>query len=360
MTGSQVNIREKSIKMPEFSCLGLIFMVYYLCMSISGEETNFSSTGLTDAENRLVGEIGAWLRETNPEDHRLVEIRFSHLQNLAVAVFGYPSIRDTQLLKGIIHDEDRLAESLLDFSLSSRLLHIPTKVVAMKSFLVAKFHAFSLLFYLAKSREDLQEQVRSVIFSVISTLMAEAVYFSCLEDPGFSPHTKANLANDLIALWDSGVDMRGVRHLSALSSLWIVRDAVAPIFGTMDGSAELLRITIDLDEDWRDFLVEESSNDETRWALEEFLFGLSWEEIQKVRSRLSRFGVNAIGSDEIRSYLDSNPSYSTVNHSDPRAIYDFFIERRDACILRKRVSAPGPLHTLEEIYLKYRIIMELR
>jgi hypothetical protein len=49
-----------------------------------------------------------------------------------------------------------------------------------------------------------------------------------------------------------------------------------------------------------------------------------------------------------------------VNQSDPRAIYDFFIERRDACTLRKRVYAPGPLHTLEEIYLKYRIIMALR
>jgi hypothetical protein len=60
----------------------------------------------------------------------------------------------------------------------------------------------------------------------------------------------------------------------------------------------------------------------------------------------------------LRSYLDTKPVFSPVNDHDPRAIYDFFIERRDACILRKRVSAPGPLHTLEEVYLKYRIILE--
>jgi len=329
-------------------------------MSITGIENNSGSTGLTDAENQLVDDIGAWLKETNPNEYHLIEERFFHLKVLGTAVFSYPSIRETQFLKGIIHDEDRLVESLLAFSTSSRLLHIPTKVVAMRSFLVAKFHAFSLLSYLANSREDFREQVRTVIYSVISTLMAEAVYFSCLEDPGFSHNTKSNLADDLIALWDSGVDIRGVHHLSALSSLWMARDAAPPSFGTMDGNTELLRITIDMDEDWRDFLVEESSNDETRWALEEFLFGLSWEEIQKVRSRLSRYGINAIGYDEIRSYLDSQPSYSVVNHTDPRAIYDFFIERRDACTLRKRVSAPGPKHTLEEIYLKYRIIMELR
>jgi len=327
-------------------------MVYYLCMSIS--------TGMTEAENRLVDEIGAWLQETNFEDYKLVDIRFSRLKILGDAVFCYPSIRDTQFLKGIIHDEERLTESLLDFSSSNRLLHIPTKVVAMRSFLVAKFHAFSLLSYVTGSREDFQAQVKSVIFAVISTLMAEAVYFSCLEDPGFSYVTKASLANDLIALWDSGVDLRGVRHFSALSSLWIARDAAPPSFGTMDGSTELLRITMDMEEDWRDFLLEESSNDETRWALEEFLFGLSWEEIQQIRSRLTRYKINAIGYDEIRSYLDSQPSYSMVNHTDPRAFYDFFVERKDACILRKRVNAPGPKHTLEEVYLKYRIITELR
>jgi hypothetical protein len=329
-------------------------------MSITGMENNPSSTGLTDTENRLVDEIETWLKETNPNDFHLAEERFFYLNVLGTAVFSYPSIRETQFLKGIIHDEDHLSESLLAFSSSSHLLHIPTKVVAMRSYLVAKFHAFSLLSILANDREDFKEQVRTVIYSVISTLMAEAVYFSCLEDPGFSHNTKASLADDLIALWDSGVDARGVHHLSALRSLWVARDAAPPSFGTMNGNTELLRITMDLDEDWRDFLVVESSNDETRWALEEFLFGLSWEEIQQIRSRLSRYGISAVGYDEIRSYLDSQPVYSVVNHTDPKAIYDFFIERRDACTLRKRVSAPGPKHTLEEIYLKYRIITELR
>jgi hypothetical protein len=328
-------------------------------MLLSGVE-NYANSTLTENENRLVNEISAWLNETNHDDYKLVEERFSHLRTLGAAVFTYPSIRETQLLKGIIHDEDRLVESLLDFSSSSHLLHIPTKVVAMRSFLVAKFHAFSLLSYLANGRDDFHTQIRTVIFSVISTLMAEAVYFSCLEDTGFSPNTKASLADDLIALWDSGTDPRGVRHLSALSSLWIARDATPPSFGTMNGNTELLRITIDMDEDWREFIIHESSNDQTRWALEEFLFGLSWEEIQQVRSRLSNHGINAIGYDELRSYLDSQPVYSVANDRDPRAIYDFFIERRDACTLRKKIAAPGPRHTLEEIYLKYRIIMERR
>jgi len=333
-------------------------------MSITGIYNNPSLTGsarvgLTEEENRLAGEIEEWLNEINSEDINLVRERFFHLRALGAAVFAYPSIRDTQFLRGIIRDEMKLAEAIMAFSSSSHMLNTPTKVVAMKSFLVAKFHAFSLLFYLTTGREDFHEAVRTVIFSVISTLMAETVYFTCLEDPGFSHNTKASLADDLIALWDSGIDVRGIRHLSALSSLWIARDAAPPGFGTMDGNTELLRISMELEGDWREFLKEESTNDETRWALEEFLFGLSWEEIRQVRSRLSRFGISAVGYDEIRSYLDTKPSYSVVDDRDPKAIYSFFMERRDACMLRKRFFSPGPRHTLEEIYLKYRIIMEL-
>jgi len=315
---------------------------------------------LSEEEELLAGKVIEWLKNNNAADLQQAELRFDRLRTLGAAVFGYHSIREVEFLKGIIRDGECLTDALQDFSSPSRLLHIPTKVVALRSFLVAKFHAFSLLLHTVDERHEYYAPLRNVIISVVCTLIAEDAYFSCLEDPGFSRNTKSSIANDLIHLWDSGVDPRGIRYLSALSSLWIVRDAVPPTFGTMDGNAELLHISIDMEHDWREFLMEESSNDETKWALEEFLFGLSYEEIFQIRSRLKRFGVTAIGYDEIRLYLGSKPAYSQVSERDPRAIYDFFVERKDACTLRKRMSAPGPRHTLEEIYLKYHIILELR
>ena len=141
---------------------------------------------------------------------------------------------------------------------------------------------------------------------------------------------------------------------AALSCLWIARDAAQPVFGTMDGNSELLRISLDMTDDWQEFLLQESGNEQTKWALEEFLFGLSFEEIAQIRSRLQRFGVTAIGFNEVRSYLGSKPVYSHVDERDLRTNYNFFIQRREACAIRQRLSAPGPLYTLEEIYLKYR------
>jgi len=319
-----------------------------------------SAQVMSEYEELLVERIIDWLKENNSQDYTLVYERFRRLRNLGNAVFDYPSIKDTQFVRDILFNENQLAESLLFFSASNHLLRTPAKVAALRSFLIAKFHAFYLLAKLTEENKDFHVPAMDISFSVVFTLMAEDVYFSCLDDPGFSTNTKSRLADDLIALWDSGTDPRSIRHLLALSSLWTARDSAPPCFGTMDGNMELLRISIDMgtETEWEHFLKEESTNDKTRWALEEFLFGLSYEEIVQVRNRLRKYGVSSISHEEVRSYLDTKPVYSPVIGNDPRAIYDFFIERRDYCTLRKRVSAPGPLHTLEEIYLKYRIILE--
>jgi hypothetical protein len=317
-----------------------------------------SAEVLSEDEELLVGKIEEWIKEKNPYDHALIRERFQRLRNLGKSIFDYPSIRNTQLLQGVLRDEKLLAESILTFSTSSHLLRTPTKVVALRSFLVAKYHAFSLLSQVTLGYDNYYLPVKKIIFSIVCTLMAEEVYFTCLEDPGFSGNTKTRLANDLIALWDSGTDPRAICHLSALSALWNARDSAPPSFGTMDGNTELIRISMDMEGDWQDFLLEESTNDETRWALEEFLFGLSYAEIKLVRVKLTSHNVSAVSYSDIRSYLDTKPSFSAISGQDPRAIYDFFVERKDACRLRKKISAPGPLHTLEEIYLKYRIVLE--
>jgi len=315
---------------------------------------------LSEDEEILIGKCEDWLKEKNTADFNLVHERFRRLRNLGKAVFDYPSIKDTKFVRDILLNEHQLTESLLFFSAANHQLRTPAKVAALRSFLVAKFHAFSLLSKLTIGNNDLHAPAKNVSFSVVFTLMAEDVYFSCLDDPGFSSNTKSKLTHDLIALWDSGTDQRSIRHLMALSSLWKARDSAPPCFGTMDGNTELLRISIDMgtETEWEDFLKEESTTNETKWALEEFLFGLSYEEILQVRNRLEKYGISSVGHDEVRSFLDSKPVYSVINANDPRAIYDFFIERRESCTLRKRVCAPGPYHTLEEIYLKYRIILE--
>jgi hypothetical protein len=313
---------------------------------------------LNEEENALVARIEEYLDTVDHDDSVQVKEKFECLDNLGRAISQYPSIRKGQKLRGVERTEEQLLQALCSFASPSYQLNIPVRVVASRSYLVAKYQAFSMLHILAGKQEEFILPLRRAILTVIHTLMTEEVYFACLNDSEFAPDVKLKLAYDLISLWDSGTDPRTVQHLPALDSLWTARDSSPPAFGTMNGTTELLRITMDMSSDWQEFLVDQMSNSETKWALEEFLFGLSFEETATVRSRLIKFGINAVGHDEIPSYLGSHPAYGIINSSDFRAMYNFYVDRRDASRLRRRLAVPGPFHTIEEIYLKYRIVKE--
>ncbi|MDR0599502.1 MAG: hypothetical protein LBG84_05400 [Treponema sp.] len=311
---------------------------------------------LTDHESSLVAGTLTLLDAENSLDAEIVRRRFECLRSFGETISLFPPIGESQMLRGRARDERHLIKSLLGLAPSAHLLRVPARIQAMRSYLVTKFHSFSLLCKVIEQNSELYYSSRSVLFSVMFTIMAEDVYFSCLDEPSFPEEVKTHLANELVSLWDSGAEPEVIRHFPALEKLWTTRNDSPPSFGTMDGTSEILRISINLEEDWREFL-NQVTGEETMGALEEFLFGLSYEELQSIRSRLRRFGINAVDFNEIRSYLGTTPAYTILNDSDPRLIYDFYMERKEAAQLRKRLNAPGPRKTLEEMYLKYRMTL---
>jgi hypothetical protein len=310
---------------------------------------------LQKQEEELVSHVIADLAQDHPEDAEIVKERFACLQSYGRTIAMFPLIQETQVLLGQARDDKQLIASLLELSPSSHLLHIPARILAVRSFLVTKFHAFSLLSKVVPPSAEELPQIQDIAFSVMFTIMAEDVYFSCLEEPEFPMEMKVSLAAELTSLWDSGSELAMARHFPALKALWKTRNESPPSFGTLDGTSEIIRLSIELEEDWHDFLVNQITDEETKWALDEFLFGLSYEELISVRQRLKRFGINAVDFDEIRLYLGSKPAYDIVKNPDPRAIYTFYIDRKDASLLRQRLQTKGPYRTLEEIYLKYRM-----
>jgi hypothetical protein len=318
---------------------------------------------LNEQEKRLLEDIETFLDSSFPEEGNLVKERFAALRELGAAVARFPSVRASgnnwdekqRYSRVVSSNRDSFLESLSFYSPAARPLHLPVRAACAHSYFIAKIHAFSLVLKLVGGIEAFYKPLRQVIFSIVCTLLTEEVYFSCLEDPLFSREFKSHLIDDLVSLWDNGVELCTAEHQSALGTLWTIRDASPPIFGTMDGSSELMRVSLAMDKEWSDFLVAKLDVPETQSALEEFLFGLSFEEIQEVRSRLARFGISAVGHEEVRSFLGARPAYTVVKSTDPRSIYDFYMERRDMAVYRTHNAVSGPKKTLEEMYLRFRL-----
>jgi hypothetical protein len=303
----------------------------------------------------LMEEVLDELKEKDAEEFGLLKSRFDALCSLRASAFLFPGVKEAQSLRGGVISKDNLIQSLCNFSPANRTLRIPTRIVAFRSCLVAKCHAFSLAAMTLPETSPLEERVRREVFSAVSALMAEEVYFSCLEDEEFPEDTKKVLADDLIALWELGSDPRETQNLKALEDLWAARGEAPPTFGTMDGASELFRLSLDLSPEWEEFLLYAGDSAHIKAALEEFLFGLPWEEIQELRAHLRETGRTAIGQNEAPAILGKEPMLLSLKTRDPRLIYDFYIDRKNNASFRKRSAAAGPWSTIEEMYLRYRL-----
>ena len=128
---------------------------------------------LNGEETDLVEKAAAFLGSKDPEESALVRQRFDCLDMLGVSISRFPSIRENQKLRGVHRDGEQLLQALCSIAASSRLLHTPAKVVAVRSYLVAKFQAFSLLHILIGDQKEFYHPLKNIILSIIHTLMAE-------------------------------------------------------------------------------------------------------------------------------------------------------------------------------------------
>ena len=85
--------------------------------------------------------------------------------------------------------------------------------------------------------------------------------------------------------------------------------------------------------------------------MEEFLFGISFEQINRLRTILKEQGVKAIGRDEVSAYLGER--VKTDINLDYRDFYLLYTVRRDNARARQRLHLEGPKHTLEDFFIQF-------
>lgn len=277
----------------------------------------------------------------------------STLEQVAVAVSRYPSIRESTVLAG----ERRTAETLIDTLCSSapdsRLLTLPTKVVLGKSFLIAKFQAFSALTKIALNaffeESDIQS-LRRITLRAMFALMAEDVYTTLLDNVELAHEIRKEIAELLTELWEFRLDERSARFAPVLHKVWTARNKLAPNFGTMLGVSELFLLSMELDESWERFMIAKMSDPEIGQALEEFLFGISYEKITFIRHLLQERKLPALSRDEAYELLGLKIDFPA---DDPRVFYTSFIERKNNAEARRRLHVTGPKRTLEDLYIQF-------
>ncbi len=317
---------------------------------------NLGITVLTSYQEQLVVELREALQAHAPDRIELLEDRLSDMKELATAIAHFPSLLQRTNLTNSVRTPEALVESIISYQEDGdTLLHMPSKAILGKGFLVTKIHSFYSMSRLAKNFAGMDDkQVKRYSDEAVSmmfTLMAEDVYLNLMKDKTLSMSMRRQLANSLIILWEHRSDQNIYDIAPVLQSVWSARRTLAPAFGTMMGTSELLLVSIQMDAQWSQFIKQRLGDNEVSQAMEEFLFGLSYEQIMRLRAILREQGVKAIGRDEVSAYLGER--VKTDVSLDYRDFYLLYTVRRDNARARQRLHLPGPTKTLEDFFIRF-------
>lgn len=311
---------------------------------------------LTPAQERLVRKLLDALHRYAPDRIEHLEKRLRDVQNLAKAIAQFPSLLERTSTTSSVRTPEALVESIISYQEDGDTsLHMPSKASLGKGFLVTKIHTFFSMSKLARDYAHMDEKAvkeyADETVSMMFTLMAEDVYLNLIHDKTLSMELRRQLANSLIILWEHRSDQAITDIAPVLQNVWQARRRLAPAFGTMMGTSELLLVTVQMDEQWNSFIKQRLSDINVSHAMEEFLFGISYEQILRLKNLLREQGIKAIGRDEVSSYLGER--VKTDVSLDYRDFYLLYTVRRDNARVRHRLHLEGPHKTLEDHFIRF-------
>ncbi len=311
----------------------------------------------SDEEEDLVNSILTDL-DTADRQHELSTVNTNQiaLETLARSISMYPSILKKEKLGRSSRNIDSLLESLCTRAIPDMILHIPTKAILGRAYSIAKINFFIMMRYIIEDIEELSDrtsQVLSIIGNNVFVLTAEEVFTSIVEDFSSPEHIRHNAAYLLAHTWEYRLDY-GVREFAPiLQNLWRAREKLIPNFGTMLGFSELCTIAGTTETTWLDYLNRNDITEEEIYALEEFIFGLTYEEILALREYLDTSEKQTINREDITEILGPGHTIPYYESDDPRELYRSFRDRKVNARFRSRAKTPGPRKTFEEYLMNF-------
>ena len=319
------------------------------------EEIDTGIVVFTEHQRQLVHTLRDKLTGDNENQLAPLNKRIDDLKKLAIAIANFPSLLERADLTGGTRTPNSLIDSLVNSNREGdTTLQLPSKATLGKGFLVAKLHTFSSIEKIARSANLDQKfihQIHDETISMMFLLLAEDVYLNLIRDTSLTMESRRQLALALLLLWEHRADQNISDISPVLQAVWQARTRLAPAFGTMMGTSELIMISFQLDEQWSQFIKTKLGEQGVNQAMEEFLFGISYEQITKLKSLLRERGIAAIGRDEVSSFLGTD--VKTDVSEDYRDFFQQYSLRRDNARARKRLDLPGPHKTLEDYFISF-------
>ena len=298
--------------------------------------------------NILLEDISSVLENRNSGESARLESKIGNCRDL------YRIFKDCDSLH-----EKRRAEAFVSGLLTGDVFSpvlSPSRVSAGRAFLTAEFNLYSHLCRLSARFEELL-RFRNELFhrweQVQLMLIAEEVCLGIVRNGKHGDGIRNAAAEKLVRFWEYRNPADNAGFALNMLSIRESRRTIIPAFGTLFGTFELMKLSSLLSVRWHDFLKTRGKNKETLQALEEYIFGLSADEISMIRSYMAERNITAVGDVELEKVLSSGSTLSAVPDDSPVQNYRSYLRRAEYAAGRVSAGVPGPQKTIEEIFMIY-------
>jgi hypothetical protein len=308
---------------------------------------------LDSAEVELVEQALAAVGEANPKQRAVIEGMLARLRSMAELIRDSPSLasswdgggRRAFSTETLIDQLCRVADYDLD-------LHVPTKAIFGQAYVIAKINFMKALGYtlsVVNAPAALHDGIEREVAQSIYTKLAEELFVSIVTDPSAAPGVKTGAARFLFRIWEERLLIEVDDFAPLLESIWEARSKLLPVLGTMLGTHEVFRLFQEArDKHFLDYFSDEDVEQEQLFAFEEFLFGLSHEEIGRLRAHMLEQRRACISLDAARVLLGNSRMSWLPTQNGAEALYTSYKKRRVNAAHRALTGAIGPKKTAEE------------
>ena len=314
-----------------------------------------------ESETRLIDRAFAAITPVSPGDAATLRSLMGRIIELNRVIHSMPPLREPQSIGGQYRDGSTLIEHLCESDGLSGDLDLPLKATLARTLLVSKIHFLSAFVRATSALSSqhavfrtLSYELREELAQSIYTQLAEELLLALLRKPDVKDPIKREAADQLIVVWDNA-ELEIDDFCPMLESTWHARNRIAADLGSLLGTSEYFRLVCeDCAPQFLDFFARDEVSTSEKQAFEEFLFGVTYEELTALRRAMREQGLDAVTVEWASKVLNRRIEHEChIDEIDPMSLYRSYFRRQLAADFRIMAGTEGPRRTAEAYLMIY-------
>lgn len=279
------------------------------------------------------------------------------LEYQAIALSLYPSILESNRIGGSERNLETLVSVLSERYCDESIFVMPTRAILTRSYEIGKINLLYMIKEITRVLDikDPELDPFPFIMNRMLSIMTEDVLLDLLSGP-LRSSAKTFAAAALAQIWEGRISAESIAFSPELRNMWMIRLNSIPVYGTLSGIHEYISLCKNADKVCLEYIYHASEFPDEASALEEFLFGLTYEELCVVKDNMSRSGKTCISQKEVASILGKETLYLSSRDDDPLQLYRFYNHRRRHALSRRFSRDRGPIRTFEENFMAFLLM----